>query len=192
MPKSKVKYSDTTRLEIVRLYVEEQQAIVRVAKGLRIGVKAVKQILNEANVTLRTPREIALLAPESAIKTRFIKGCTFPKEMLERREVSRQKAYDKNSRGFRVTSDGYLEYTRQPLAGVLVHRYIAEKFIAMRPLAKDEVVHHRNGIRTDNRIENLEIMTRSEHAKHHSEVTIEIANAARLTSVSRPIQSVTE
>ena len=46
------------------------------------------------------------------------------------------------------------------------HRKIMEEFLG-RKLTKDEVVHHKNGIRNDNRIENLMVMTNSEHAKLH-------------------------
>lgn len=38
-----------------------------------------------------------------------------------------------------------------------------------RPLRDDEVVHHRNGTRDDNRPENLEITTRSDHARKHGD-----------------------
>ena len=49
---------------------------------------------------------------------------------------------------------------------VAEHRLIAEKMIS-RYLTDDEVVHHINGIKTDNRKENLKVMTKSEHIKYH-------------------------
>lgn len=42
----------------------------------------------------------------------------------------------------------------------LEHRYIMEQFLK-RPLSDDEHIHHINGIKTDNRIDNLRIV--SEH-----------------------------
>ena len=37
-----------------------------------------------------------------------------------------------------------------------------------RPLRREEVVHHRNGDKTDNRIENLELISQSEHVARHA------------------------
>lgn len=48
------------------------------------------------------------------------------------------------------------------------HRYIMEQYLG-RLLRRDEDVHHKNGDKLDNRIENLEVMTKSQHTKHHIE-----------------------
>ena len=49
---------------------------------------------------------------------------------------------------------------------MLEHRAIWEA--ANGPIPPGLVVHHRNGDRLDNRLENLELMTRAEHTRHHS------------------------
>ena len=52
---------------------------------------------------------------------------------------------------------------------VYEHRLIAEEKILFRRLANNEIVHHKNGVRWDNRIENLEVMDYKDHSKLHGQ-----------------------
>jgi len=55
-----------------------------------------------------------------------------------------------------VTSTGY----------VYEHRFVMELHLG-RFLHNGEVIHHKNKNRQDNRLQNLELTTKSEHAQHH-------------------------
>ncbi len=47
------------------------------------------------------------------------------------------------------------------------HRYVMEQYLGYQ-LDPKEIVHHRNGDKTDNRIENLVVMSQAEHMKEHN------------------------
>ena len=70
----------------------------------------------------------------------------------------------KNKRGWIM--GGYRWISTPDRGEILEHRYVMEKHIG-RILDTDELVHHKNGDKIDNRLCNLEIMGRAEHTAHH-------------------------
>lgn len=67
-----------------------------------------------------------------------------------------------------MSDDGYwmiraIDHPRANAAGYIrEHRLVVEKMIG-RYLTKDEYIHHKNGIKTDNRLENLTIVAPTNH-----------------------------
>lgn len=54
--------------------------------------------------------------------------------------------------------------TKQPTVYGLMHRLVVEAFLG--PIPEGLQVNHKNGVRSDNRLENLEIMTAAENNLH--------------------------
>ena len=70
--------------------------------------------------------------------------------------------YIKNNKTAVVGTDGYVHVGKDRQ-----HRQIVEKALG-RKLLKREYIHHINGIKTDNRIENLQVVSPREHGLIHA------------------------
>lgn len=68
------------------------------------------------------------------------------------------------ARGWRA--GGYRWLSTPDRGEIMQHRYFMEKHLG-RILHVDEVVHHKNGDKLDNRLDNLEVMNRAAHTSHH-------------------------
>lgn len=73
------------------------------------------------------------------------------------------KLHPKFKTGYSMNTNGYV---RNGITRQYRHREIMESFIG-RKLLRSEVVHHKNHNKLDNSIENLEILTSSEHTRMH-------------------------
>lgn len=84
-------------------------------------------------------------------------------------------------KGYRIKTRGYIKILKlgHPYGDsqgyVLEHRLVLEEYYTKKwgykfYIHPSLVVHHINGIKTDNRIENLQILTKSQHRKHHIEL----------------------
>jgi len=69
--------------------------------------------------------------------------------------------------GYSIKPGGYVEITMGDNKGRLQHVVIMEEHIGRR-IAHNECVHHIDGNRQNNALENLQLMTKSEHAALHA------------------------
>jgi len=94
-----------------------------------------------------------------------LKFCNHACYIESTRKVARKLEYVKT----RDTRSGYI-FVRDTARGKAVqeHRVIMENYLGRR-LLRSEVVHHKNGVRDDNRLENLELLaSQSEHRRRHA------------------------
>lgn len=88
-------------------------------------------------------------------------------ETKEKLRQAKLKRGDAEAIGFTYKKNGYIEFTRGPYKGKMVHTVTIEKHLG-RKLSKGEEVHHIDGNRSNNHISNLQLMSKSSHASLHA------------------------
>lgn len=115
----------------------------------------------------KTKRKCECCNKEFESARKYPKGRFCSKECFYKYKTKNynHKTYEEN--GYNVLFiNGY-----NKKGNVKEHRFIVEQHLG-RKLKQNEIVHHINGNKKDNRIGNLQVMTRSEHSKLHREMEL--------------------
>lgn len=156
---------DINDSEISRMYSVQNLSLPDISQITGVCISTIRLHLIKSGVRLRSRSEAIRLNPEK-IGRKGVKR-VFTDEWKNNIRIGKIKYHLGKAKGRSLKSSGYYEITRGENKGKSEHVVIIENIIG-RSLRKDEVVHHENGIRTDNRPENLRLMSRSEHSRIHA------------------------
>lgn len=98
-------------------------------------------------------------------RLKVIKTLTSYRNQLGKNNLRWKGGVAKGSYGY-IWIKNYIHPNRNSGNYVPEHRLVMEKYLG-RILSKNEKVHHLNSIKSDNRIENLVIISNVEHSKNH-------------------------
>lgn len=153
---------DLTKELLHQLYCEEMKSSVDIGKSYEVSPSTVCKLLKSYGIQARTPGQGSRdFAWKNVGKKR-----EFSQEHREKLRAATLRHGEENAVGMSYKTDGYVEYTRGPNKGRLVHVVLMEQHIG-RSLRRNEVVHHRDENKHNNDLDNLELMTRSAHARLH-------------------------
>jgi len=150
-----------TKEELNHLYWGRNLTLAEVGSHYGVTGKCISQYLDRLGIPTRSPSEVHRLTYEQG-------RCKLPKDM--------QRDNSPCWKGGRYTNRGYVFvtiYEDNPYycmgmkntgigKRILEHRLVMAQELG-RPLLPSEKVHHRNGIKSDNRPENLKLVSPASH-----------------------------
>lgn len=160
------------------LYEGDGRTIESIAKEYGISYAAIYRRLKSSGALIRKSSESRAIS-EKLGRIEPQKGKKLSPELREKCLKALEKARRGRVKKHRYISRGYVEIFIGDGKWRFEHDIIAEKVLG-RPLADNECVHHINHIKDDNRIENLRVMDKREHAIMHQRELIESGSHHRL------------
>lgn len=152
----RVKYPELwDRKWLIKEYENKKNPILKIAEEVGCNPRSVTTALDRHNIKRRTRKEVQKLINKKSRKGRNAsnwKGGSF----LFKKKAGGNYRYIYTPEHPNATKDGY----------VFEHRLVMEEKLG-RILSKDELVHHKDGDSLNNKAENLEVVSKSQHVKNH-------------------------
>lgn len=147
-------------------YVSRMLSIPDIAKELGINYSAARTLLVKYGVVLRSRSDGIRAASHKMGQHLLGKKRVFTQKWKDNIRAGRVKFGAENAAGISHKTNGYTEITVGEHKGRGLHVVLMEADIG-RALMPNEVVHHKDENKHNNQLSNLELMTRSQHARHH-------------------------
>ena len=157
--------------ELISHYVTNKEPMHIVAKELNISVGSVYNYCKKYGIESRGRNEIR--PPRTKEQIEKTRKANTGKKFSEERKRHISEAKFKGGIGFKkIRSDGYVaihfpEHPRANKDGMIMEHILVMECVLGRRLKEDEIVHHINHNRADNRVKNLQVMTKHEHMSMH-------------------------
>ena len=150
---------------IIDLYASGK-SIPDVSKETGVPMSTVRLRVKNAGILRSRTEGIRMSGYKISEKSKGVKRPPFSEKWKTKISQSKLEQFDTKAKGYRITSQGYVEITRGSFKGKLLHRIVAEICLG-RPLEKFEAVHHIDGDRKNNDPWNLSVLEKGEHISMH-------------------------
>lgn len=182
------KYPELASKEVLEeMYIVERMTQNEIANEVGCSGSAVAYWLRQHEIETRTETTIPEFQTPDYLKEQYLSQGKTAAEIADQVDCCLGAVYDnlrrheieiRSSNRYHASSppryfmrdDGYMMWKISTGEGnqvdVLVHRLLAVAEYEM-DIGGDDVVHHKNDIKWDNRPSNIEVMERGEHSAHH-------------------------
>ena len=138
-------------------------SITEVSEETKIAKSTLRFRFKKAGILRGRNEAVRLAAKKGRMSHSGMKGKKHSPESKNKMSIAKMG----KGKGTTLKPNGYIEYTAGPHKFRSVHAVLMEEKIGRRLFA-NECVHHKDENRSNNDIDNLQLMTRSEHARLHA------------------------
>ena len=156
------------------MYILEKKPMYKIAAELEIAIGTVYNYLKMYEIPTRPPGEavrgLKWTKEQRENLSKIQKGRIISKETREKMSKAKKKGGIGHKK---KRCDGYMaiyfpDHPKSTKEGYIMEHILVMESLIGRHLNDDEVVHHVNGKKDDNRKENLQLMNYREHARYHT------------------------